>query len=302
MQTAQNTEAKYVYLLVDVSPEVSDDISALLFEWEALGLEERDGTTLVRSRVLNKVTLVANFADDAAANHAAEQLALLKAEAYPEEQFTPAVEYVIGDAWRDAWKEHFKPFTLCRHGEHAVVIRPPWEPYEAKALETVLELEPGRAFGTGLHETTSLVAQALAERAPISADRVLDLGSGSGILSLVAMHFGAKLVHAVDVDPEATAVALENAERNGLSARMVASTGELASVTGTYPLVLANIEAKVLVPIGGELAARLAPGGTLILSGILGFQEAELLLAYGQLTHLETKHRGEWISLIFQAP
>src|SRR5207237_609003 len=150
-----------------------------------------------------KVTLVASFASHDEANEAIAEI---------DPGFNPRLEEIVGDAWRDAWKEHFRPFAITSD----IVIRPPWEKYEEKPGDLVLVLEPGRAFGTGLHETTSLVAGALQAHATELAEAtVLDVGCGSGILALVAITLGAANARAIDVDPEAVDVTRENATRNG---------------------------------------------------------------------------------------
>jgi ribosomal protein L11 methyltransferase len=215
------------------------------------------------------------------------------------EHMHPAIDEVVGDAWRDAWKAHFRPFALCT----GIIVRPPWEPYEAKAGERVLELEPGRAFGTGLHETTSLVASALAEhRGELSGKPMLDVGTGSGILALVALMFGCARATAVDNDPDVIGVVRENAERNGFAAHVSAGTQTLAQLTEHYPVVVANIEARVLVPMAEELMNAVAAGGLLVLSGILAPQEAEVRAAYGAFAALPTQRKGEWIAIVLRAP
>jgi ribosomal protein L11 methyltransferase len=292
---------RYPFLLLDVAPPRSEDLAAQLFEYGAQGVEERDATTLIKSRRPEVVTLVASFATEEEARTAIDEfVAIPREEGDPEP--APIVEFVVGDDWRDAWKAHFKPFTLCEHAGAAIVVRPPWEAYTPSAGQKVLELEPGRAFGTGLHETTSLVAQFLIEDTRFSGKRIFDLGSGSGILALVALQLGATEVLAVDIDQEATDVAIENAERNQFASRLHAKTGELASVTETFPLVLANIEARILNPLAPELVQRVMPKGKLILSGILAFQGEEVIEHYTQagMKHLATKARGEWVALAFE--
>ena len=199
---------------------------------------------------------------------------------------------MVGDAWRDAWKEHYKPYAIAE----GLVVRPPWEPYEAKPGEKVLELEPGRAFGTGLHETTRLVAQAIKKYAAEAQGKlVIDVGCGSGILALAALALGAERAIAIDNDPEAIDVTRENAARNGLGARVEASTTDVAALAATAPLVLANIEAHVLIPMAPDLMKRVEPGGLLFLSGVLVPQTASVVAAYvEQMDVLETPVLGEW--------
>jgi ribosomal protein L11 methyltransferase len=281
------SEPRYPYVHVDVAPEQVDETSGLFFELGAEGVEERDDGTLARSAASGKVTLVAAFASREEAEEAMNELRSAHGLA-------PRYEEIVGDAWRDAWKEHYRPFAIAR----GVVVRPPWEKYDAKAGEHVLELEPGRAFGTGLHETTRLVAQALAEHAAELAGKpVLDVGCGSGVLALVALCLGADRAVAVDTDPEAIDVTKENAARNGLGARIDASTTPIDGVSLVAPVVVANIEARVLVPMAPLLACRVAPGGLLLLSGILVPQADDVRAAYAEMELVSSPALGEWTLL-----
>ncbi len=285
---------RYPYVAVDVTAADTDDASARLFDLGAMGIEERDATTLVRA-ALGRITLVASFEDHDAARTAAGEL--------PGE-WAPRVEEVVGDAWRDEWKKHFEPFRVC----DGVVIRPPWRTYDALGSERVIELEPGRAFGTGLHETTSLVAEVLAASpAGLRGGEVLDVGTGSGILSFVALALGARAAVAIDVDPDAVQVTRENADRNGMSDRVEASTTPVHAVTSAFPVVLANIEAGTLVALAKAIVARVAPGGWLVLSGIVAphaapAQQDDVARAYAALDLVEVKTRGEWIAMVLRAP
>lgn len=278
-------EPRYPFVHVDVAPDDVDETSAFLFELGAEGVEERDETTLAKSASSGKVTLVAAFPNREEAEQAIAQL---------EPSLSPRYEEVVGDAWRDAWKEHYKPYAIAE----GLVVRPPWEEYEAKPGEKVLELEPGRAFGTGLHETTRLVARAIqAHASEVQGKLAIDVGCGSGILALAAVALGAARAVAVDNDPEAIDVTRENAARNRLTDRIDASTTDVAALEIDAPLVLANIEARVLVPMAGDLKRRVAPGGLLLLSGILVPQKDEVRAAYADMELLDAPVLGEWILL-----
>jgi ribosomal protein L11 methyltransferase len=288
------SEPRYPYVAVDVTSDDADDAGALLFELGAQGIEERDATTLVRGAA-GKVTLVASFEDESRASGAIAELP---------PAWSPRLEQVVGDAWRDEWKKHFEPFRICR----GIVVRPPWRPYEAGQDEQVIELEPGRAFGTGLHETTRLVAEILAERgAALRGSRVLDVGCGSGILSLVALALGAGAVRAIDVDPDAVAVTRENADRNGLSPRVVADETAVGDLRERYDTVLANIEAKTLVELAPALVERVADGGLLVLSGILATavapaQVEDVKRAFEALELTGMREMGEWAAMAYTLP
>jgi ribosomal protein L11 methyltransferase len=279
------SEPRFPFVAVDIDPERVDEVSGQLFELGAQGVEERDATTLVKGQA-GKVTLVASFETHEEAREAMEAIA----------ELSPRLEEIVGDAWRDAWKAHFRPFEIAP----GIVIRPPWEAYDGPAPR-VLELEPSRAFGTGLHETTSLVTGVLAKHeAELAGKEVLDVGTGSGILALVALLLGAAKARATDIDPEAIEVTRENAVRNRMEARVVADTTDLEGLEGTWPFVLANIEARVLVPMAKAMIARVAPGGLLVLSGILVPQKDDVVSAYAKLELLDAPTKGEWIALVFR--
>jgi ribosomal protein L11 methyltransferase len=281
-------EPRYPYVHVDVAPDAVDETSGLLFDLGASGVEERDETTLAKNASSGKVTLVASFETREDAESAIAEL---------DGSMSPRYEEIVGDAWRDAWKEHFRPFAIAE----GIVIRPPWEKYEAKPGESVLELEPGRAFGTGLHETTRLVAQALSRSKNRLQDAtILDVGCGSGILALVALSLGAKRAIAIDNDPEAIEVTAENATRNGVPDRLDASTTDLEALDTNAPVVVANIEARVLIPMAKALEARVAPGGLLLLSGILVPQKDDVRAAYPDMKLVESPALGEWCLLALE--
>ena len=278
---------RYPYVAVDVAEDDADEAGALLFELGAGGVEQRDATTLARG-ASGKVTLVASFERHEDARAAMAELP---------EGWAARLEEVVGDAWRDEWKRHFEPFRVCA----GVVVRPPWREHAAAPGEHVVVLEPGRAFGTGLHETTNLVAEVLAGT-PLAGATVLDVGCGSGILTLVALALGAARARAIDVDPDAVAVTRENAERNGVADRVEADETPVEAVADRYPVVLANIEAKTLAELAPALVARVAPGGLLVLSGILAPAVAPLQLedirrAFASLAEEGVRAKGEWIAV-----
>lgn len=165
--------------------------------------------------------------------------------------------------WANGWKEHFQPLKIGN-----VVIKPSWREWEQAPDEMVIELDPGMAFGTGLHPTTSLMLEALQER--LRPDmQVLDLGTGSGILAVTAAMLGAT-VEALDISDVAAEVARANVERNGLASRVRVACGTIEAVRGRqFDLVLANIIASVLLELAPNLRSVLGPGGEVLASGIV---------------------------------
>jgi ribosomal protein L11 methyltransferase len=270
---------------IDVGADDTDLVVGELFELGAVGVEERDQSTLERSAGAGRVTMLASFSSDEDAQGA---MAVLQ------QRFTVRRDDVVGDEWRDAWKDGFKPFRLT----DTIVVRPPWETAGGIAAPHVLTLEPGRAFGTGLHATTMLVARALERHAAALAGiELLDVGCGTGILGLVALLHGASAVRAIDNDPDVVGVVEENAAANTMRDRVVVDTTDVNTLDGAYPVVVANIEARVLTRMAGALRDRVAPGGLLVLSGVLDEQKDDVIRAYSSMALERVTSQDEWVAI-----
>ncbi len=207
--------------------------------------------------------------------------------------------------WAHAWKAHFPVLRVGRR----VVIRPTWRRHRRAAGDVVLALDPGMAFGTGLHPTTRLclagieawsdaghLAHGTARR---GGSRVLDVGCGSGILAIAAGLFGAEELVAVDTDPIAIEATDANARRNRLGRRIAAWVGSLPTGSGPFDLVLANLIASHLVALARDLAAELRPAGRLFASGIFVDREPEVVAAFASvgLDVVGRSSEGDWVAL-----
>jgi len=212
----------------------------------------------------------------------------------------PELRTVRQEDWAEGWKQHF---GLLHIGQR-LVVKPTWEPYRARPREAVVNLDPGMAFGTGTHETTRLCLEALARTfdAPRPPRRVLDVGTGSGILAIAAAALGAERVLACDIEEEACRVATENAAANGVSAKLEITGRPLSQLEDGFDLVLANILAEENIRLAPELVRRLAPAGVLILSGILRERESLVSKAFEafSLEGPEISRREEWVCLAYR--
>jgi ribosomal protein L11 methyltransferase len=267
----------------------ADDVSAELFDLGASGVEVRDGegTPMPGAAQPSAGTalLVAWFPERAAAEEGARRHGGVVAE--------------VPDAdWGEEWKKSFAPLDVGR-----VRVRPSWidTPPPPGAVEVVLD--PGMAFGTGSHPTTSLCLAALSDLlAARPGAAVLDVGTGSGLLAIAARKLGAGRVAGNDNDPVAVRVARENADRNGAEVELVEAP--LSGIAGAFDVVLANILANTLVELAPEIAAKLAPGGVVLLSGILAPQEEEVRRAYVALGLAPVpggdRRDGEWSLLALE--
>ena len=199
--------------------------------------------------------------------------------------------------WRTAWHEHFPLVRIP--GTPAIVVRPPQIGYEAKPGEIVIDLAPGLAFGTGLHQSTRLSLALLAETVREGMS-VLDVGTGSGILAVAAANLGAASVVATDIDPLAVEAAEDTARRNRLSERI--EVREQSVPAGErFELVVANLTADLLQGLADELAAALEPGGCLIASGLIERRRDEVVEAFGRrgLAVVGERSEDEWRGLVF---
>ena len=200
--------------------------------------------------------------------------------------------------WAEAWKAHFPVLRVGRR----LVIKPTWLDHAPTIGDVVLDLDPGMAFGTGLHPTTRLCLAALesaADRGLLATARVLDVGCGSGILAIAAVKLGAASVLGVDTDPIAVEATAANAARNGLASRITARQGTLPSGQPTHDLVAANLIASLLIALAARLRDELRPGGTLLASGIFVDREADVRAAFAAvgLTVVHRLAEGDWLAL-----
>lgn len=210
----------------------------------------------------------------------------------PKPAFRPTVEA----DWAEAWKTQLSVLHIGQH----IVIRPSWLDYDATQKDVVIDLDPGMAFGTGLHPTTRLCLETL-EKLVQPGTRVLDLGTGSGILAIAAAKLGARSVTAVDNDPVAVKTARENVTANGVQEIVNVARGSLGNVAGHYNLVVVNILARVIVEMLQEgLGTRVRPGGKMVAAGIIIDQEAQVVeaLVQGELAQSERQQRGDWVCLV----
>ena len=197
------------------------------------------------------------------------------------------------EEWKDKWKAYFKPTKITEH----IVVCPSWEEYEpASDEEVVISIDPGMAFGTGTHETTALTTL-LMEKYLKPGEKVLDVGCGSGILSIIAARLGASRVLGIDIDDEAVTASEENGERNGVMDIARFQIGDLTEgVDFQADVVVANLLTHLVLRLSPDIPKHMLPGGRYVTSGILVEQEASVVQALEELgfTVLETAEKGDW--------
>ncbi len=218
----------------------------------------------------------------------------------PEPTFTT----VEDENWATAWKAHYQPVRIGQR----IVIKPAWVDIEPVPDDVVIELDPGMAFGTGTHPTTQMCLQACEELTRSGFD-VLDLGSGSGILGIAALKFGAATLYACDVDELAVQATGENAERNDVAGPHVSihkgSLAEVIQTRQTFDLALANLTAKIIHSIlPSDFASVLKPNGSFVFSGIIDVQADNVIAELKQqgLVLTEARYTGDWVMLHMQRP
>ena len=216
----------------------------------------------------------------------------------------PQINYSIEDdsQWKDKWKDNFKAFRVADD----IIIKPTWEeiPEDASENDTIMQIDPGSAFGTGTHETTQMIVGMLLDM-DLKGKRVLDCGCGTGILAITALKCGAADAVAYDIDEWSADNTRHNAEINGVADRIEVFEGNahvLSHISGVFDVVLANINRNILLNDMPAFREVMAHGGTLILSG---FYEEDIPLLVEKAESLgislkEKKEEGEWRMLVFK--
>jgi ribosomal protein L11 methyltransferase len=213
---------------------------------------------------------------------------------------------VFEENWQENWKRFFKPLRVCSN----IIVCPTWEPFEARPGERVLNLDPGQAFGTGGHTSTRLCLKAIEaladdlEKKSFLFSRILDVGTGSGILALAAALFQAESVLAIDNDPLAVESAKNHVEINGLASIIRVELAVPENITGPFSLILANLTLNDLLPLIPVFKKLLSPLGVLVTSGVLASQARSLISSFlrNKIAFIGMDLEDEWACIRFQKP
>ena len=297
---------KWVELSVEVHPEAVDAVAEVFHAQGTGGVSidqpievDREGEQLPTFLGHPVIKAYLPAGDDLSSQERAIEAALWHLQAFNLSPVGPLRRRELDEEdWANGWKEHFHPVRVGN-----IVIKPTWREWSPQAGELVVELDPGMAFGTGLHPTTQLMLSGLQSRVRPGM-RILDLGTGSGILAIPAAMLGAE-VTGLDVSEVAVAVARENAAANGVSDRFTVARGSIDEVGGQqFDLVFANIIASVLVELAPQLASALRPGAELLGSGIIDERAPLVRAAFtGAGLHIADEQKeGDWWLIVARAP
>ncbi len=262
--------------------------------WEIAHIDLIDEDLVAKDRTKSIIHIYVSESDNAA-----EAVAFLKERLIAAGIAATVNSFGVNDNdWNENWKKYFKSFEV---GDRLAVC-PSWETYENTENRTVLQIDPGAAFGTGTHATTSLCMEILDEIVRPD-DTVLDIGCGSGILGIAAVLLGAQSAVGVDIDAQSVKTARENAEINGIAPKTDFRVGDLAQqVSGQYNIICANIVADVILRLFENVADYMKPDAELIVSGIIDLRAAEIEAAAKQhgFTILQKRTRENWCAYRLQ--
>ncbi len=282
------------FLEIKVDPSWLDAVANRCFEIGLLGIEtyEENEKGCIRTYCLSKAQA------RQLAGQMKEYLASLAALWPDSEPFRVEIGQIKEIDWANAWKASFKPTEVIDN----LVIRPSWEIYKPKKQEIVITIDPKMAFGTGKHETTTLALEAIkriSEEYETSDAVLLDVGSGTGILCLAANFMGIARTMGIDIDAEAVRCSAENSQINGLADRAVFINTTIDKIFGLFDFVVANIDAKTLIPLAPEVKRVFSGSGRVILTGILETQGQKVETAFRQAGFIpaDVHQLGEWILL-----
>lgn len=268
-----------IEIVVDAAE--AEEAGGLMWASGVAGIEERDESD-------GRVRLIAGVPEDA----------------------TPAVVEVLEGRWAfsvgtmdpDRWADSWRPYAKAARISGGIVVQPPWIDPIARPGELEVVLDPGRAWGHGAHPSTLLAAEDLVAAGDLAGRSVLDVGCGSGLLSVLAALRGADAVVAIDIEAAAVEATLANALVNDVADRIDVSTTPVQILDAQFDLVVANIGLGVLVDLAAALADRIIPGGRLILSGLLDDQVDPARDAYPGLREVSRRELDGWGSVVLSAP
>ncbi|OGQ97885.1 MAG: hypothetical protein A2521_03180 [Deltaproteobacteria bacterium RIFOXYD12_FULL_57_12] len=298
---------KWLKIILTTDPAMTEAAAGLLTELTNGGIEIAPTPAVDAEQVIGYLELMPDGPPEQAEGTIELLRGMLAAvHRYFPERSAPElrIEPLAEEDWGNDWKQHFKPFAITPH----LMIRPSWEPTAETGDCAVIEMDPGLAFGTGHHQSTRLALRLIDDLCFAQhciPDRVLDVGTGTGVLGMACGLFGAREVLAVDNDPDAVAAAADNVSRNGLEGIVRVSGRDVTDMTEFFcyfDLIVANITHDVLIALAPTLNGLLAAGGHLILAGILAGAQADSIRAtfagHG-LQHMTTVSGEEWVAMDF---
>lgn len=300
---------KFYKLTVNCTTEVSDDVSYALHEAGSLG-EVFDDYNTVKQVLAEKrwdyadaslfdstdgCSVSGYFTIESDMDAVVSAIEELKTCDYADfSSVSTTVSIINSTEWEDEWKKYYKPFSLGK-----ITIVPEWIDYNATSGETTVRLNPGPAFGTGTHETTSMCIE-LMQKLPVIKARVLDFGCGSGILGICAKALGAQSIVFIDNDEQAISATKHNCKLNGIDAPELVLR-DVRDMSAPADIVLANITADVLIDVEPIIKSALNKGGYAIISGIISERAEAVKKAYtADFELVESNQKNEWSAFIFK--
>ena len=287
---------KWVQLTVTISPEASEAVANQLFNLDALGVEIRDA----QPPSSQSATLISHFSMDDLVGDRVQKVQrfidLLPEWDLPAGQASITLQSIQDTDWTEGWRSAFQPQKIGNR----IIVAPTWVEVMPEPSEVLIRLDPGMAFGTGYHPTTRL-SISLLEKTIKGNEIVADIGAGSGILSIAAAKLGARRIDAVDLDETTLPVASKNFQLNEVESVISLQAGNGPDACdGKYDVIVANILTKVLLPMIPELPQSLNVGGTVILSGIMTQEAAQVVkaLKLQQLFPINIEQDEEWVAIM----
>ena len=278
-------EQNWIEVNVNINPSLLDTISNDIFSLGADGLEEADD--------LVKIYFQSQQWNESKLNLLVETISRFNPDFNSSYIHTKNIPF---QDWTENWKENFKLFNLTDE----IIIKPDWDAYQPQKSEIVITISPKMAFGTGHHETTQLV-MLMMQKYLKKGQRLMDAGTGSGILAILAAKLGADEITVFDNDPVAAENTKENFLQNNINIKHNIICGVLDDIEQSeYDIIVANIDRSVLLGMPGKFLDYIKPGGKLILSGLLSRDEDKILTAYEEFNWkvIEKDQKGAWIVLV----